>query len=118
MNEMGAEGILYGERLGQRCSRSKTFPDRRVCAAPGCVTVLSMYNSRSLCATHDWYDYTKDKNAPRAHRSGRRPLAVQGARPGGADSQERRTPVRVRERRNVRAGSSVRRAKPMHARSA
>ena len=118
MNEMGAEGIFYGERLGQRCARSKTFPIRRECAAPGCATVLSIYNSRSLCAVHDWYDYTKDKNAPRAHRTRRRPLVAQGAVPGGMGRQERRVPVRARERRAGRSESGVLRAKPVHVRSA
>ena len=37
---------------GRRSDRVRTYTERRVCAEPGCTTVLSVYNSSSRCALH------------------------------------------------------------------
>jgi hypothetical protein len=34
-------------------SRPPTFPEGRVCADPGCSTVLSIYNRRESCSEHE-----------------------------------------------------------------
>jgi hypothetical protein len=36
-----------------RCRPSSTFGRRRVCAAPGCPTRLSIYNPTTRCSIHD-----------------------------------------------------------------
>jgi hypothetical protein len=37
---------------GRRSDRVRTYNEGRVCAEPGCTTVLSVYNSSSRCAVH------------------------------------------------------------------
>ena len=46
--------MMGGERLGPPMTPVRTYPARRVCAATGCKTVLSIYNSGSCCAVHDF----------------------------------------------------------------
>jgi hypothetical protein len=43
-----------GEPVGRSRGRVLHFPAGRVCQAPGCRTRLSIYNSRSRCAVHDF----------------------------------------------------------------
>ena len=45
-----------GERLEPTRRRARTFSSRstaRVCASPGCNTVLSIYNATDVCSVHD-----------------------------------------------------------------
>ena len=37
---------------GRRSERVQTYREGRLCAEPGCTTLLSMYNSSSRCAVH------------------------------------------------------------------
>jgi hypothetical protein len=37
---------------GRRGDRVRTYSEGRVCAEPGCATVLSVYNPSSRCALH------------------------------------------------------------------
>jgi len=52
--KLGEQIPRHGEvRLpGGRGEPVKTFGDGRVCAAPGCSTVLSRYNPSEFCALH------------------------------------------------------------------
>ncbi len=45
---------IGGEMLGPHAEKVKTFPRGRVCEHPGCTARLSIYNSSSSCALHDF----------------------------------------------------------------
>jgi hypothetical protein len=47
------EGI-GGEMLGGHYAPARRYPSDRVCKHRGCGTVLSVYNSRPMCAMHDF----------------------------------------------------------------
>lgn len=52
---MSAQEISFsGELLGSARGPVRHFPAGRVCEAPGCETLLSIYNSRSWCSVHDF----------------------------------------------------------------
>lgn len=58
------------DTVGHRYSGTATvkrYAEGRVCAVPGCATVLSVYNGSRFCALHE--------SARRPARSARRPLA-------------------------------------------
>jgi hypothetical protein len=45
---------IRGRRIGSSAdAANRRFADGRVCAAPGCVTILSVYNPRTMCWQHD-----------------------------------------------------------------
>jgi hypothetical protein len=48
------DAMVGGERLGPPLVAVRAYPPRRVCAHEGCKTVLSIYNSGTCCATHDF----------------------------------------------------------------
>jgi hypothetical protein len=51
--DQAADVSLAGRAIWQAGgSGPPTFPDGRVCALPGCSTVLSIYNPREACAEH------------------------------------------------------------------
>jgi hypothetical protein len=43
---------MKGSRPGHFPQPTRTLDDGRVCAAPGCVTRLSIYNLRATCWQH------------------------------------------------------------------
>jgi len=45
---------IMGELVGGSHRPARTFGTGRVCAHPGCIVVLSMYNSRDCCSAHDF----------------------------------------------------------------
>lgn len=45
---------IGGELLGAARGKVHVFPRGRTCAAPGCDTVLSIYNGHDCCAEHDF----------------------------------------------------------------
>lgn len=52
---MSMEDVSFsGELLGAARGPVRHFPAGRVCEEPGCGTRLSIYNSRSRCAMHDF----------------------------------------------------------------
>ena len=61
---------------------SRTHARGRVCAAPGCATVLSVYNPDALCALHDSLECNR-RQAARA----RRPLVARSCETCGAPFQ-------------------------------
>ncbi|MGE5226403.1 MAG: hypothetical protein ACM3OO_05960 [Planctomycetaceae bacterium] len=45
---------IRGRRIGSGVdAANRRFADGRVCATPGCATVLSVYNPRTKCWQHD-----------------------------------------------------------------
>ena len=46
-------------------ARPRRFPEGRICATPGCPTILSIYNRAEVCADHQ-------EVKPRPPRGGRR----------------------------------------------
>ena len=50
----GADSALSGALVGGPSRRAATFGTGRVCEEEGCSTRLSMYNSRTRCAAHDF----------------------------------------------------------------
>ncbi len=46
------EDVMRGRRILGSTRPPKSNPDKRVCAAKGCDTVLSRYNRRDHCYTH------------------------------------------------------------------
>ena len=52
---MSREDVSFsGELLGAARGPVRHFSPGRVCEEPGCDTRLSIYNSRSRCAAHDF----------------------------------------------------------------
>ena len=51
--------ILKASRPSGRSRRPKTFDAGRVCAAPGCITLLSKYNRAEYCNTHKPVKYPR-----------------------------------------------------------
>lgn len=50
----GASISVAGRAIWQGGGRRpRTFPEGRVCVAPGCATVLSIYNRRDACVEHE-----------------------------------------------------------------
>jgi hypothetical protein len=50
---LAGEGVaLHGIRATPRRA-SRTYAGKRVCAAAGCATLLSMYNASRLCWQHE-----------------------------------------------------------------
>lgn len=45
---------VQGEMLGRERGHVVAFPAGRTCEQEGCHTLLSIYNSRSRCAAHDF----------------------------------------------------------------
>jgi hypothetical protein len=45
-------GSIPGEFIGVRVQRSRSFAPRRICAAEGCATILSIYNPNRQCGLH------------------------------------------------------------------
>lgn len=48
------DDAIGGEILGPHADKVRTFPRGRVCDYPGCTARLSIYNSSSACALHDF----------------------------------------------------------------
>jgi hypothetical protein len=46
------EGVLHAERADVHSKAPAVYSAGRVCAEPGCRTVLSIYNKSSCCAVH------------------------------------------------------------------
>ena len=47
-------GYVLADPIGtEHGRRPKTYGTHRVCATPGCGTVLSVYNCADRCAVHD-----------------------------------------------------------------
>jgi hypothetical protein len=45
---------IRGRRIGSSAeAANQRFADGRVCATPGCATILSVYNPRTMCWQHD-----------------------------------------------------------------
>ncbi len=63
-----AETAFRGEPARPLPRRNRTFPAGRVCAAPGCGTVLSIYNKWDRCWQHEpVHDYvSRGKRTRRA----------------------------------------------------
>lgn len=40
--------------------RTKAYKKNRVCASPGCTTIISMYNSSSYCRVHAAREFLKE----------------------------------------------------------
>jgi len=51
--------IMKASRPAGRSRRPKTFEEGRVCAAPGCTTVLSKYNRSEYCNVHKPVKYPR-----------------------------------------------------------
>ena len=51
--------ILKATRPRGRSRRPKTYQEGRVCAAPGCTTVLSRYNRDEYCHRHQPVRYPR-----------------------------------------------------------
>ncbi len=79
-----AAGSALSRGVGKSGSRVSAYGSGRICAAPGCDTLLSTYNPGLCCALHDG---TCAVTAP-ASASGRVPQANAYRDPQGA------TPVR------------------------
>jgi hypothetical protein len=47
-----AEGVVYADRLASEQQRPRIYPAGRTCPAPGCHTILSVYNGTSHCSLH------------------------------------------------------------------
>lgn len=45
---------VQGEMLGRERGHVVAFPAGRTCEQEGCHTLLSIYNSRTRCAAHDF----------------------------------------------------------------
>lgn len=45
---------IRGRRIGSSAeAANRRFADGRVCATPGCATILSVYNPQPMCWQHD-----------------------------------------------------------------
>ena len=55
---------IGGQLLGAQRRPGPTFAPGRVCSQPGCETVLSIYNSNSRCALHDFDTNLWQRPAP------------------------------------------------------
>lgn len=74
-----------GELVGRERGHVVRFPSGRVCAEPGCLTHLSIYNSRPKCAEHDFDASLMNFRSPVLHDDGRRrSLAGQGKKASAA----------------------------------
>lgn len=64
---------FHGYRIGTNARTVQAFAAGRTCAAPGCRTTLSIYNSNDLCFVH------KSPSKPKRNRATRLPEhGVQG----------------------------------------
>ena len=50
--DVDTKGSWTPPASGRRSDRVRTYNEGRVCAEPGCTTLLSVYNSSSRCALH------------------------------------------------------------------
>ena len=48
------QDTIMGEMVGGARRPVRAFTPGRVCAEPGCIVVLSIYNSNDRCAAHDF----------------------------------------------------------------
>ncbi len=67
---MSRQEAIRGSRIQALPRASRTYPEDRICAAPGCGTKLSRYNRREKCWAH------ADMRVPRLR--GRKPLPESG----------------------------------------
>ena len=49
---MGKDNAIRGSRPQGMPRASRTYPEGRVCASPGCETRISTYNRREKCWAH------------------------------------------------------------------
>ena len=69
--------VIMGEMVGSGRGRVRTASPGRVCAHPGCIVILSIYNRRERCAAHDFDTNLTDFGIPRsAPRPARRAKAA------------------------------------------
>ncbi|MGA2520654.1 MAG: hypothetical protein ABSG81_07535 [Acidimicrobiales bacterium] len=61
--------VIMGEMMGIGGHRVHTSAPGRVCAHPGCIVVLSIYNSRTECVAHDFDPRMADFGLPRSSRA-------------------------------------------------
>ncbi len=57
---------IVGEMVGIGRHRVRASAPGRVCEHPGCIVVLSIYNSRHKCAGHDFDARLADFGLPRS----------------------------------------------------
>jgi hypothetical protein len=62
------DGVVYADRIVTWRGPRRTHPSGRVCAAPGCKTLLSVYNGSSRCCLHALVG--EAGSGHRVHRSG------------------------------------------------
>ena len=73
-----SERVMAEPFIGVR-RNPRTYRRNRVCAAPGCATRLSIYNSTTVCAEHNPYRVRSRRSrdrSPEAHEANEGPGEV------------------------------------------